>query len=59
MVGAELDIDTSAVVNKGYEKGVLFVNAGPNVVRFVPPLIISEDELRKVVGILGEILQEL
>lgn len=59
MVGAELDIDTSALVNKGYEKGVLFVNAGPNVVRFVPPLIISEDELRKVVSVLGEILQEL
>lgn len=59
MVGAELDIDTSALINKGYEKGVLFVNAGPNVVRFVPPLVISEAELRKVVEVLGELLQEL
>ncbi|MFN8442666.1 MAG: aspartate aminotransferase family protein [Caldilineaceae bacterium] len=59
MVGVELDIDTSAVVSKGYEQGVLFVNAGPNVVRFVPPLIITEAELRRVVEVLGQILQEL
>lgn len=59
MVGVELDIDTSAVVSKGYERGVLFVNAGPNVVRFVPPLVISEAELRQVVDVLGQILQDL
>ena len=59
MVGVELDIDTSAVVSKGYEQGVLFVNAGPNVVRFVPPLIITEAELRRVVEVLGQILQEI
>ena len=47
------------MVSKGYEKGVLFVNAGPNVMRFVPPLVITEAELRKVVDVLGEILQEI
>lgn len=59
MVGVELDIDTTDVVNKGYERGVLFVSAGANVVRFVPPLVITEDEIRVVVEKLGEILQEV
>ena len=59
IVGAQMDIDTTPVVSKGYEKGLLLVNAGPNVLRFVPPLIISEDEIKQAVASIGEILQEL
>ncbi len=59
IVGAQLDIDTTAIVNKGYEKGLLLVNAGPNVLRFVPPLVITEEEIKHAVATVGEILQEL
>lgn len=30
-----------------------------NVIRFAPPLVITEEELRKAVGIIGEALKEL
>ncbi len=57
MVGVELDIDASPVIAAAYDRGLLVVNAGPNVLRLVPPLIISEEEIAFVVGALGEILQ--
>lgn len=34
-----------AIVQAAMEEGLLLVAAGPNVVRFVPPLIISEEEI--------------
>jgi len=39
MVGVQLDIDVAPIIEAGYEQGLLMVNAGPNVIRFVPPLI--------------------
>jgi len=59
MVGVELDIEAGPIVNHGYERGILLVSAGPNVVRFVPPLTITRDELAQAVGILGDILREM
>jgi acetylornithine/N-succinyldiaminopimelate aminotransferase len=59
MVGVEMDMDVTPIVNKGYERGVLLVSAGPNVLRFVPPLIISEEEIKRAVATVGEILQEV
>ncbi len=59
MVGVELDIDAAPVIATAYDRGVLLVNAGPNVLRLVPPLIISEEEIGFVVGVIGEILQEI
>ncbi len=59
MIGVELDIEAAEVVRQGYERGILTVNAGPNVLRFVPPLTISEDELVQVAHTIGEILHTL
>ncbi len=59
IVGVEMDIEVNPVVEKGYEHGVLFVSAGTNILRFVPPLTITKAELAKAVEALGEILQEL
>jgi acetylornithine/N-succinyldiaminopimelate aminotransferase len=59
MVGVEMDIDVTPAVNKGYERGVLLVSAGANVLRFVPPLIITEAEIKQAVATVGEILQEV
>jgi len=57
MVGVEMDIDVGPIVNQGYERGLLLVNAGPNVLRFVPPLVITEAEIKHAVATIGEILQ--
>ncbi len=58
MIGMELDIDTNPIVAEGYKHGVMLVNAGPNVLRFVPPLIITEDEIAQVTDIVGKILKQ-
>lgn len=59
IVGVELDIEAGPIVNAGYERGILLVSAGPNVVRFVPPLTITREELATAAGILGDILREM
>lgn len=59
MQGVEMDMDVTPVVNKGYERGLLLVSAGANVLRFVPPLVITEAEIKQVVSTLDEILHEL
>lgn len=59
MVGVELDIETPPIIAACQEKGVLIVNAGPNVLRFVPPLIISEAEIAHAVETVGEVLASM
>jgi acetylornithine/N-succinyldiaminopimelate aminotransferase len=59
MVGVELDIEAAQVVNKGYDQGVIMVNAGPNVLRLVPPLVITEAEIAEVAATIGSILGEI
>lgn len=59
LVGAQMDIDVTPIVSAAYKKGVVLVSAGADVLRFVPPLIISKDELAKSVSVVGKILQEM
>ncbi|MEZ4673584.1 MAG: acetylornithine/succinylornithine family transaminase [Caldilineaceae bacterium] len=59
LIGVEMDIATGPIISEAYEKGVILVNAGPNVLRFVPPLVISEAELAQAVAVVGEILQTI
>lgn len=49
MIGVELQDGYAAgdVVKQMYEKGVLIGTAGPQVVRFLPPFIVTEEELDK------------
>jgi acetylornithine/succinyldiaminopimelate/putrescine aminotransferase len=57
LVGVEMDIEVGPVVEAAYKKGVILVSAGANVLRFVPPLVISKEELAQAVNVVGEILQ--
>ncbi|MFN3982534.1 MAG: aminotransferase class III-fold pyridoxal phosphate-dependent enzyme, partial [Caldilinea sp.] len=59
MVGVELDIEAAAVINRGYEEGLILVNAGANVLRLAPPLVITEDEIHAVVERLARVLHAL
>ncbi len=59
MVGLELDIEAAEVVARGYEQGLILVNAGPNVLRLVPPLVITEDEIHEVAARLARVLHAL
>ncbi|HAJ35194.1 MAG TPA: aspartate aminotransferase family protein [Chloroflexi bacterium] len=59
MLGVELDIEAAEVVNRGYAEGLILVNAGPHVLRLVPPLVITEAEIHEVVARLTRILHAL
>lgn len=49
MVGVEFDMDIRPLVQKALDHGLVLVNAGPNVLRMVPPLIISDAEVDEAV----------
>ncbi len=59
MWGIEFDFEAKKVVEAGYERGLLTVNAGPNVLRLVPPLIVTEGELNKAVRIIRGIIENI
>ena len=44
-LGMEVTCGASAVVNACFEQGVVLLSAGPDVVRFLPPFIISEKDV--------------
>ncbi|NYT01206.1 MAG: acetylornithine transaminase [Methanosarcinales archaeon] len=56
MVGLEVDADCGQVVAAAREKGVLLNNTSQNVLRLVPPLVVSREDVDSVVKVLGEIL---
>lgn len=60
IVGIELDVPASPLVDACQKSGLLILTAGKgNVVRLVPPLIISEQELERAVEIVLECLPVL
>jgi acetylornithine/N-succinyldiaminopimelate aminotransferase len=59
MQGLVLNGSPKDVVNKCIEKGMLVVGAGENVVRFVPPLVITKEHVDECISILKEALAEL
>ena len=45
MLGMEVTCGASAVVNACFDDGVVLLSAGPDVVRFLPPFIITEKDV--------------
>jgi len=56
MVGLDLEADCKALVEKALAKGVLINSTGEHTLRFIPPLVVSKDEIDKVVTVIGESL---
>ncbi|HNX29540.1 MAG TPA: aspartate aminotransferase family protein [Syntrophomonadaceae bacterium] len=56
--GMEFDREVKDLVGICMKKGLLLVNAGPNVLRFVPPLTVNEIEINGAVAIISQALQE-
>jgi predicted acetylornithine/succinylornithine family transaminase len=54
--GIELEGSAGDVVSRALDAGLLICSAGPNVVRLLPPLIASDEELTRGVDILDEVL---
>ena len=56
MIGVQLDFPSAEVYSVLREKGYIAGPAGPNVLRFLPPLIIEEEILWNAVDLLDSIL---
>jgi acetylornithine/N-succinyldiaminopimelate aminotransferase len=56
MWGLQLAEPAAPMVAAARERGLLVVTAGPEVVRLLPPLVITVEELERGVGILEEVL---
>jgi len=59
MIGMELTIDGMPVVNACLDKGFLINCTAGNVLRFTPPLIVKEDEIDKLLGVLQEVFKKI
>lgn len=59
MQGIELSIPAKPIISRCMEKGLLLVGAGEQIIRFVPPLIISAEEINEGINILSEVIQEV
>ncbi len=57
MQGIQLSIPLADVTKKALDRGLLLIGAGSDVIRFVPPLIITEKEVDELIRILDEILE--
>jgi len=56
MIGVEMRDPVAPVIEKLIDAGIVCGPAGPNVLRFIPPLIVTAAEIDKVVTILDGIL---
>ena len=57
IIGIELTVPARGVVASCMEQGLLVLTAGDQVLRMVPPLIVTEAEIDEAVGIVGKALQ--
>ena len=56
MVGIELRGKVTPVLQQLMERGVWALPAGLNVLRLLPPLVIEQEDLQRVVSVIGEAL---
>lgn len=47
------------IIIKALDKGLVLINAGTNIIRFLPPLIITEEDVDNMISILKECLSGL
>ncbi len=59
MIGVDLRRRVTPVLKALLDRGVLALPAGPTVLRLLPPLIVSEDQLREVLDAMLEALEVL
>ncbi len=57
MLGAQLDVPVAnELVDKGLEVGLVLNHIGDSILRFLPPLVITEDQVDEVADKLAALL---
>jgi len=59
MLGVEFSIQVKDIIANCQENGLLLIGAGANVVRFVPPLIITKANVDEAIAIFAQTLEEI
>ncbi len=59
MQGLVFKMPVGPVINKALEKGLILINAGNDIIRFVPPLVITKEDVDQMIGILTESMDEV
>ena len=59
MIGIETSAGLSRLVEAARQKGLIILTAGENVIRLLPPLTISREEIQQGIAILKEVFSEL
>lgn len=59
LMGIGIEGEAGPIVKKALEKGLLIGSAGPNVLRFAPPLIITRSDMDFMASILEEICSSI
>jgi acetylornithine/LysW-gamma-L-lysine aminotransferase len=58
MIGVELKFEVKDILMGAIQKGVLLLYSGRNIIRLLPPLVITKEDILKVVDILDGLLEE-
>ena len=56
MIGVELKFEVKDILMEGIKNGLLLLYSGRNILRFLPPLVISEEDVVKTLQILDNLL---
>ena len=56
MLGVEMRFDVYNMLVGCMDRGVLLLDAGRNVLRFLPPLVIEKEQIDRVIEVLDEVL---
>lgn len=59
MIGIETSASLSKIVEAARQKGLIILTAGDNVIRLLPPLTISREEIQQGIAVLKEVFSEL
>lgn len=57
--GLVFDRPVGAIITKAMEKGLILINAGSDIVRFVPSLVITKEHVDEMTDILRESIREV
>lgn len=59
MQGLVFDREVNTIINKALSKGVVLINAGTEIIRFLPPLVITKSDVDKMIKVLDESIAEV
>jgi acetylornithine/LysW-gamma-L-lysine aminotransferase len=58
MLGLEMRFDIQNIILKGLFEKLILLYSGKNIIRFLPPLVITEKQIEKVIEILDVLIEQ-